>query len=138
MTLLLEHGQPEPGTPASRTSRTVAGTICGPIGVVLDRIMRNTRISRSISVLLAVLSLSVAATACGGSSEASGVQGEAAELTIADLKADGIEVDEGCVHDAAKKLSDDDANAILNNTPLSSEGEEIGLQMFLTCTNIGE
>lgn len=91
------------------------------------------------TLIIAVLAITaLTLTGCGGG-DASGVQGDAAKQTIADLKAEDIEVDEGCVHDAAKDLSDADATAILNNTDeISAAGEEIGLKMFLTCTGIGD
>jgi hypothetical protein len=91
--------------------------------------------AQRIIAVLAITALSV--TACGGS-DASGVQGEAADKTISDLKAENIGVDEGCVQDAAKDLTDADAQAVLDNTPLTEAGEQIGLAMFLECTDIEE
>ena len=88
-----------------------------------------------VIAILAITALSL--TGCGGG-DASGVQGEAAEQTIAELKAEDVEVDEGCVHDAAKDLSDADATAIVNDGDVSAEGEEIGARMSLQCTGFGE
>lgn len=73
----------------------------------------------------------VVATACGGG----GQQGEVADLFM-DLASDGgIELDRGCVEEAAEGLSDDDAEKIIEagtegNPELSPEAEAIGDSMF--------
>ena len=59
---------------------------------------------------------------------ASGVQGEAAQQAIDEAADEGVELDEGCVNDLAKELSDEDAQAIVDAGPdgdadLSDAGE---------------
>ncbi len=61
--------------------------------------------------------LSVAAlalAACGGGDSA---QDEVADMMIEELEAEGMDVDEDCVRDAAGELSDDDAQAIVDAGP---------------------
>ena len=61
--------------------------------------------------------LSVAAlalAACGGGDSA---QDEVADMMIEELEAEGMDVDEDCVRDAAGELSDDDAQAIVDSGP---------------------
>ena len=59
---------------------------------------------------------------------ASGVQGEAAQQAIDQAADEGVELDEGCVNDLAKDLSDEDAQALVDagpdgNADLSDAGE---------------
>ncbi|MDW3214323.1 MAG: hypothetical protein R8G01_10020 [Ilumatobacteraceae bacterium] len=74
----------------------------------------------------------VVVSACGGGG---GKQGEVADMFI-DLASDeGLELDRGCVEDAADRLSDDDAAAIVEagteGTPdVSPEADEIGESIF--------
>ena len=61
--------------------------------------------------------LSVAAltlAACGGGDS---TQDEVADMMIEELEAEGMDVDEDCVRDAAGELSDDDAQAIVDAGP---------------------
>lgn len=80
--------------------------------------------------------------ACGGGhTRAEGIRGEVADDAIADLESEGIDVDKGCVHDAAGELSEADATAMLENgdtNDISDEGLEIAFRMFLECADLGE
>ena len=89
-----------------------------------------------VFVLSFVVVLALLFTSCGDDT-ASGVQGEAADKTIAELEAEGLDVDSGCVHDLAKQLSDADARAILNDEEVSDEGGEIAIGL-LACVDIGD
>lgn len=87
---------------------------------------------RLISVLAAGV---LALAACGSDSGGSGAQGDAADAAIAAAQEQGIELDEDCVNDVASKLSDEDAQAIVDAGPdgdaeLSAEGEAIGGELF--------
>ncbi len=75
--------------------------------------------------------------ACGSDSgsSASGAQGEAADAAIAAAKDQGIELDVDCVNELASKLSDEDAQAIVDAGPdgdadVSDEGTAIGTQLL--------
>ena len=62
--------------------------------------------------------------------DAGGVQGEAAQQAIDRGKEAGLELEESCVQDLAKQLSDDDAQAIVDegadgDPTLSDEGEAL-------------
>ena len=77
--------------------------------------------------------MAVVASACGGSG--GGDQGEVADLFIELASDEGLELDRGCVEDAAARLSDDDAKAIVEagtdgNPDLSPEADEIGDSIF--------
>ena len=66
---------------------------------------------------------------------ASGVQGEAAQQAIDEAADEGVELDEGCVNDLAKELSDEDAQAIVDAGPdgdsdLSEAGEATTAELF--------
>ena len=81
----------------------------------------RTRILGSIAIA------ALALTACGGSG---GNQGEVADLLVESASDEGIELDEGCVEDVAGKLSDDDAQRIIDagsdgDAVLSAEGEAL-------------
>ena len=71
-------------------------------------------------------------TACGGG--ASGTQGEVADLMLEEAEKEGIELDEDCVQDVAGKLSDDDAQKLLDagvdgDPELSDAGEDLATEM---------
>lgn len=79
------------------------------------------------------------ATACGGGG--GGQQGEVADLFIELASDEGIELDRGCVEDAAEGLSDDDAEKIIEagtegDPEVSPEADEIGNEMF-SCVDAG-
>ena len=68
---------------------------------------------------------------------ASGVQGEAAQQAIDQAADEGVELDEGCVNDLVKDLSDEDAQAIVDagpdgNPDLSEAGESTTTEL-LSC-----
>ena len=66
------------------------------------------------SRMLATLSIAaLALAACGGDSK----QDEVADMMIEEMEAEGAELDEDCVRDAAGELSDDDAQKILDAGP---------------------
>ncbi len=81
----------------------------------------------------------VVVSACGGSG--GGKQGEVADMFI-DLASDeGVELDRGCVEDAAARLSDDDAKAIVDagtdgDADLSPEADAVGDSIF-NCVDVG-
>lgn len=70
------------------------------------------------TVAIATLTLA----ACGGGG--GGVQGEVADMMIDELEAEDLDVDESCLRDATSKLSDDDAQKILDAGP---DGDAEGL-----------
>ena len=83
------------------------------------------------SLAIATLAL----TACGGGDGSSGSQGEVADMLLADAADDGLELDEDCVRETAGKLSDDDADKILEAGPdgdadVSAEAGELAAEMF--------
>jgi hypothetical protein len=89
----------------------------------------RTRFICSIATVTLVLA------ACGGGDGASGKQGEVADQLVASASEAGLELDTACVDDIASKLSDDDAQRILDAGPdgdptLSDEGEALGEQIF--------
>lgn len=92
----------------------------------------RTRILGSIAIAAITL------TACGGGG-ASGSQGEVADMLLDSAEAEGMELDRGCVEDVAGKLSNDDAEKIIEAGPngdavLSADGEALGEEMF-RCVN---
>jgi LDH2 family malate/lactate/ureidoglycolate dehydrogenase len=67
------------------------------------------------SRMFATLSVAaLALVACGGGDDS---QGEVADMMIEEMEAEGMEVDEDCVRDAAGQLSDDDAEKIAEAGP---------------------
>jgi hypothetical protein len=90
------------------------------------------------------MALAAAATlllaACGGGSDSP--QDEAANLAIASAKAEGVDLDEGCVRDLAGGLSDEDAQAIIEaGTASDAELSDSGLRAaasLLDCVDRGE
>ena len=68
----------------------------------------KSRVFATISVA------ALALAACGGGDSA---QDEVADMMIEELEAEGMDVDEDCVRDAAGELSDDDAQAIVDAGP---------------------
>ena len=76
---------------------------------------------------IAIAALTVAA--CGGGG--GGTQDEVADMMIDAMDEEGLEVDESCMRDATSKLSDDDAQKILDAGPdgdpegLSDEAEAV-------------
>jgi hypothetical protein len=88
--------------------------------------MRTRLIS---SIAIAALAL----TACGGG--ASGSQGEVADLMLEEADKEGIELEADCVKDVAGKLSDDDAEKLLEagvdgDPQLSADGEALADDMI--------
>ena len=83
-------------------------------------------------LLSTLAATAVVVSACGGGG---GKQGEVADLFI-ELAADGgLELDNDCVEDAAAKLSDDDAEKIVEagtdgDPDVSPEAEAIGDEIF--------
>ena len=84
--------------------------------------------------LVTVVSVSMLAlAACGGGS--SGPQGEVADLFVEVAEDEGLELDRDCVDEATAKLSDADAQEIIDagrdGTPdVSDEGNAIGDEVF--------
>ncbi|MCB0967494.1 MAG: hypothetical protein KDB37_11720 [Ilumatobacter sp.] len=85
--------------------------------------------------------LSVAAltlAACGGGG---GSQDEVADMMIEEMEAEGMDVDEDCVRDAAGELSDDDAQAILDagpgGDPDVSDDAQAAAAKLIDCVDIG-
>jgi hypothetical protein len=91
---------------------------------------------KSIGATIAVAALVLAACGSDGDGGASGVQGEAADAAMALAADEDFELDESCVNDIAKQLSDEDAQAIVDSggedADLSPEGAELSLQL-LSC-----
>ena len=97
------------------------------------------------SMTAAILVAGLAFTACsdddGGSSGGnSDAAKEVAKQTVEAAKADGVDLDEGCVADIADSLSDDDAAAIIAAGPdgdpdISPEGEEMALGILACVDN---
>ena len=82
---------------------------------------------------LAIATLTLAA--CGGGDGSSGSQGEVADMLLADAADEGLDLDEDCVRETAGKLSDDDAEKILEAGPdgdadVSEEADELAAEMF--------
>jgi hypothetical protein len=92
----------------------------------------KTRLFATLSV--AALTLA----ACGGGDSS---QDEVADMMIDDMEAEGMDVDEDCVRDAAGELSDDDAQAILdagpNGSPDVSDDAQAAATQLLGCVDIG-
>jgi len=91
------------------------------------------------SMTAAILVAGLAFAACsdddggsgGGNSDAAK---EVAKQTVEAAKADGLDLDEGCVADIADSLSDEDAAAIIDAGPdgdpdISPEGEELAIRI---------
>lgn len=93
----------------------------------------RTKVLSSLAAAVLVLS------ACGGGG-ASGDQGKAADLLVSSAKAEGIDVDKGCVDKVAEKLSDEDAKLIVaagadGDADLSPAGEALQSELF-SCVDI--
>ena len=97
------------------------------------------------SMTAAILVAGLAFAACsdddggsgGGNSDAAK---EVAKQTVEAAKADGLDLDEGCVADIAASLSDEDAAAIIDAGPdgdpeISPEGEELSLGILACVDN---
>ena len=93
---------------------------------------------KSIGATIAAAALVLAACGSDGDSGASGVQGEAADAAMALGAEEDFELDESCVNDLAKQLSDEDAQAIVDSgggdADLSPEGEALSAQL-LSCVD---
>jgi hypothetical protein len=89
---------------------------------------------KSIGATIAVAALVLAACGSDGDGGASGVQGEAADAAMALAADEDFELDESCVNDIAKQLSDEDAQAIVDSgggdADLSPEGAALSLQLL--------
>ena len=91
------------------------------------------------SRMFATLSVAaLALAACGGGG---GSQDEVADMVIEDMEAEGMEVDEDCVRDAAGELSDDDAEKILEagadgEADVSDDAEAAATQL-MGCIDMG-
>ena len=89
---------------------------------------------KSIGATIAVAALVLAACGSDGDGGASGVQGEAADAAMAIAADEDFELDESCVNDLAKQLSDEDAQAIVDSgagdADLSPEGEALSAQLL--------
>jgi hypothetical protein len=81
----------------------------------------------------------LAVTACGSDGDSDGdsgsVQDQAADQAIAEAAESDVTLDADCVREAASKLSDDDAQAILDAGPdgdaeLSPEGEAVSSELI--------
>ena len=88
----------------------------------------RTRIISSLAVATLLLS------ACGGSG---GQQGEVADLLVESASEEGLELDKGCVDDLAGKLSDEDAEKMIEagvdgEADISPEAEALAFEM-ITC-----
>jgi len=86
----------------------------------------RTRIISSLAVATLVLS------ACGGSG---GDQGEVADLLIESAAEEGLELDKDCVNDVADKLSDEDAEKMVEagvdgDADISPEAEALAFEMI--------
>lgn len=89
--------------------------------------------------LFATLSVAaLALAACGGGDSS---QDEVADMMIDEMEAEGMDVDEDCVRDAAGELSDDDAQAILDagpdGDPDVSDDAQAAATQLLGCVDIG-
>lgn len=87
----------------------------------------RTRLVTIVSASMLVLA------ACGGGS--GGPQGEVADLFVEVAEDEGLELDRDCVDEATAKLSDDDAQKIVDagpegNPDISEEGDAIGDEVF--------
>lgn len=86
----------------------------------------RTRIISTLAITTLVLS------ACGGSG---GSQGEVADLLIESAAEEGLELDKGCVNDVADKLSDEDAEKMVEagvdgEADISPEAEALAFEMI--------
>ena len=99
--------------------------VCKSVGFnALWETLVNKTIISAIAVGILVLA------ACGSDDGASGVQAEAAQQALDRADDLGMDLDESCVQDLAKQLSDDDAQAIVDegtdgDPDLSDEGEAL-------------
>ena len=93
-----------------------------------------------------LLTVAVSATflfgACGGSSS-SGAQGDVADMFIDIADEEGLALDNDCVRDTSAKLSDDDAQALVDagvdgDADISDEGDAIGNEIFTSCIDADE
>lgn len=84
-------------------------------------------------VVVAVSATALILAACGGGG---GKQDEVADMVLDEMEGEDVEVDEDCVRDAANKLSDDDAQKILDAGPdgqaddLSDDAMDAGASLF--------
>lgn len=100
-----------------------------------------------------LLVAAMALTACGGDDDGGGGGGGSPQDQVADLMLDelrgtmeqegleGVEIDEECVRDAVAKLSDDDAQAIVDAGPdgdpdISVDATEFAASMT-SCIDLG-
>lgn len=90
--------------------------------------------NKSIGATFAVAALVLAACGSDGGGSVGGIQGEAADAAMALADGEDFELDEACVNDLARQLSDADAQAIVDSgggeADLSPEGEETTLQIL--------
>lgn len=90
---------------------------------------------------LAVGALALAA--CGDDDGGGSPQDEVADLLIGDLEGEnleGVEIDEDCIRDVTGRLSDEDAQALVDAGPdgdaeISAAGEEVGFGI-LECIDL--
>jgi hypothetical protein len=92
--------------------------------------------SRIVGTLIVA---ALAVTACGGGS--SGDRGEAVDLFVEAMEAEGVDVDRGCAEKVADKLSDDDVQAIIDeangrDAEMSAAGQALADDL-LDCVDIG-
>lgn len=88
-------------------------------------------------LLISAIAVSLLLAACGGGG---GAQDEVADLFIELAGEENLELDDDCVRDTAARLSDDDAQAIVDagtdgDPVVSDEAEAIGDEIFSTCVN---
>ena len=104
--------------------------------------------SMTAAILVAGLAFAACSDDDGGSGSGSGsgsdgnsdIAKEVAKQTVDAAKADGVNLDEGCVADIADSLSDEDAAAIIAAGPdgdpeISPEGEEMSLGILACVDN---
>ena len=92
------------------------------------------------AILVAGLAFAACSDDDGGSGGNSDAAKEVAKQTVEAAKADGLDLDEGCVADIADSLSDEDAAAIIAAGPdgdpeISPEGEEMSLGILACVDN---
>ena len=89
-------------------------------------------------LLISVLAVTIMLTACGGGG---GAQDDVADLFIEAAEGQGLGLDEGCVKDNTARLSDSDAEAIVEagvdgDPQVSAEGDAIGDAIFERCVDL--
>lgn len=78
--------------------------------------------------------------ACGGDDGGGGKQDEVADMLLESMEDEGVDMDDGCVRDAAQQLSDDDAQTLLDAGPdgraddLGAEADEV-VNNLLDCVD---